>query len=48
MLVIIVAVVALCLYIPPMYIIGGALTVMFGGIILSIYRSFCGDDGFRK
>jgi uncharacterized membrane protein YesL len=44
----IVAIVTICLYVPTMYILGGVVVLMWCGIIRSIYRSFCGDDGFRK
>ena len=44
----IVAVVIICLYVPTMYILGGVVVLMWCGIVISIYRSFCGDHGFRK
>jgi hypothetical protein len=44
----IVAIVTICLYVPTMYILGGVVVLMWCGVIRSIYRIFCGDDGFRK
>jgi hypothetical protein len=43
----IVAIVTICLYVPTMYM-GGVVVLMWGGIIRSIYRSFCGEIDFEK
>jgi hypothetical protein len=44
----IVAVVIICLYVPTVYIMSSTCVLMFIGIIITIYRSFCDDPGFKK
>jgi len=46
MIVIIIALVTLCLYVPTMYIIGGICVFLFIGIIRGIYNIHCDNWDF--